>query len=115
MKRALWRGIMRMSTARWVSASTLNRVKCWHNICTAGLNTLQIIEQCNKSVSKLVAHALDNDNYLEPADIQRGTDFGRRRLVFLEVIVAMKMFYELGSTSFDTIILILFVFRHLSY
>jgi hypothetical protein len=106
---------MRPSTTRWVCASALNSFKCWHNIGTAGLNTLQIIEQCKKSVSKLVAHALDNDNYLEPADIARGTDFGRRRLVFLEVNVAMKLFYELGSTSFVAIILILFVFRHLNY
>jgi hypothetical protein len=55
----------------------------------AGLNTLQIIKQCEIAVSKLIAYALVNENYLlKKKAVSSCIDF--KRLVFLEVITPLK-------------------------
>jgi hypothetical protein len=74
----------------------------------AGLNTLQIIKQCEIAVSKLIAYALVNENYLLKKkaaglfleQVFSCNDF--KRLVFLEVITAIKYLISTspqGSTS----------------
>lgn len=66
---------------------------------SSGYNTLQIIEQCEKAVSKLMAHALVNGNYRHK--FEKG-DLSRKKLLFLEVII-VHCFYLLdfgGLISF---------------
>jgi hypothetical protein len=67
----------------------IHHVKQSFDMGFAGLNTLQIIEQCEKAVSKLTACVVVNENYLQ----KKKTDYSRndyKRLVFLEVIAATK-------------------------
>jgi hypothetical protein len=64
----------------------------------AGLNTLQIIKQCEIAVSKLIAYALVNENYL----LKKKADFSCndfKRLVFLEVITAIKYLISTSPQS----------------
>jgi hypothetical protein len=72
-------------TARWVSRSIFKRVTIRADSYNTGYNAFQIIEQCEKAVSKLTGYALVNENYRHKCE--KG-DFSRKRMVFLEVIIA---------------------------
>jgi hypothetical protein len=53
-----------------------------------GHNALQIIEQCEKAVSKLTGYAVVNDNYLHKCEKGDFQDFSRKQMAFLEVFIA---------------------------
>ena len=83
----------------WCAAQCLRLWKLDFTPVNSGYNTLQIIEQCEKAVSKLTAHALVNGNYRHK--FEKG-DLSRTKLVFLEVIT-MNCLYLL-----DLLMLIMF-------
>jgi hypothetical protein len=67
----------------------MHHAKHRFNMEYTGLNTLQIIKQCEVAVSKLTAYALTSENYL----LKKKADFSChdfKRLVFLEVITPLK-------------------------